>query len=120
MSPIETDDIDFTNWGRGVCIVGITIINGGVCGYFSLGINDEIHHWVKGANSLHRLISFFELLGNYVGIRLWSPDRLCNTDLMCLEIPIVADKRCNDFIPGNITQRIGPPIGRCGKWMPII
>ena len=51
----------------------------------------KIPHWLKGKESPHRLISFFELLGAYVGIRLWAPSRLGNQDLTWLAIPIGAD-----------------------------
>ena len=62
MSPIETDTID---WESGVGIGGILALSGNLCEYSPLGINDKTH-WLKGSNSLHRLISFFELPGTYV------------------------------------------------------
>ena len=51
------------------------------------GISD----WLKGIKSHKRIISFFELLGTYIGTGLWNPELQGNNDLLRLEIPIVAD-----------------------------
>ena len=48
--------------------------------------------------SPRRLLSFFELLGTYVGIRLWAPSRLGGQDLTWLEITIPTDNLGDDFI----------------------
>ena len=37
--------------------------------------------WLKGLKSPRRLISFFELLSTYIGLRLWAPNRQENNDL---------------------------------------
>ena len=39
----------------------------------------------------NRLISVFELLGAYIGVRLWTPYRICNNDLLWLEVPVVTE-----------------------------
>ena len=85
-----------------------------------LDVKDKIPPWLKGGMSLHRLISFFELLSTYVGVGLWKPDRLCNTDLMWLGIPIVADIREMIAFYKTITIRTDPPIGRYKKWLSVI
>ena len=54
--------------------------------------------WITGLDSPHRLISFFELLGAYIGVRLWTPSLLCNNDLVWSAIPIVTDNIGDDFI----------------------
>ena len=74
-------------------------------------VRDRIHPWRKGVKSLLRLIGIFELLGTYLGGRLWTPDRLCNTDLMWSGILIVTDNQGNDSMLKNIAQR--PP----ADWM---
>ena len=51
-----------------------------------------------GLKSPRRLISFFALLGPYIGASLWGPNSLGNKDLIWLEIPIVADNLGSDFI----------------------
>ena len=48
---------------------------------------------------MRRLISFFELLGAYAGVRLCPPSRPRNTDLIWPEIPTVADNQRRDYIP---------------------
>ena len=79
-------------------IGGILAINGNIAQFSSLEANGRILHWLKGLKSPNRLVSFFELLRTYVGIRLWAPSQLGNNDLTWLEIPIVADNLGNDFI----------------------
>ena len=58
---------DFRNWDHGVGIGGVPIISGMASEFFSLRMSDKIPHWLKGLNGIHRLISFFELPGNYAG-----------------------------------------------------
>ena len=65
--------------------------------FFALEVGEKPHPWLKGLKSPQRLISCFELLGTYVGIRLSTPGRLGNNDLTWLEIPIAADTLGNDF-----------------------
>ena len=95
-SPFELGSI---NWESGIGIGGIlVIINGNIVVFFSLDVNERISPWLKGPKSPHRLISFFELQGTYVGIRLCAPSRLGGNDLTWLEIPSVTDNLGNDFI----------------------
>lgn len=111
--PLETDVI---NGESGVGIRGILVINGKLCEYDPMGTDDAIAHWVKGVKSLHRLISFLELLCTYVGICLWTADRLCNTDLMRSAIPIAT---VTISFWGNGTQRLAPPLGGYNKRMSV-
>ena len=83
-------------WGSGVGIGGIPIINGTIVEFSSLEVGERIPHRLKGLQSPHRPISFFELLGTYVGIMLGAPSLLGNNDLTWLVIPIVADNLGND------------------------
>ena len=94
-SPFGSDSV---NWDSGVWIGGILVIEGNIVEFFSLEANGGISHWLTGPKSPHRLISCFELLGTYVGIRLSTPGRLGNNDLTWLEIPIAAHNLGNDFI----------------------
>ena len=100
------------NWG------GVLVIAGNIVEFFSLEVNERIPHWLKGLKSPRRLISFFELLGTYIGIRLCAPNRL-KGDLTWLGIPAVADNLRNDFIlrktlyvkkanTSGVTRIIGP------------
>ena len=75
----------------------ILVINGNIAEFPSLEVGGGISHRLKGPKSPQRLISFFELLGTYFGIRLWAPRRLGNNDLTWLEIPITKDNLGNDF-----------------------
>ena len=70
----------------------------GSLGVFPIDDNDKIFALLKGVDSLRRLIGFFELLGTYVGIRLWAPFRSCNKDLIWTGIPISTDDQCGDYI----------------------
>ena len=55
--------------------------------------------------SFRRLISFSELIGDYVGIRSRAPVMSCNKDLIWLEIPIVTENQGNDYnIKKNYTN----------------
>ena len=47
---------------------------------------------------MRRRISFFELLGEYAGVRLRSPIRSCNTDRIWLEMPTRTGSQGNDYI----------------------
>ena len=67
------------------------------CGIFLAGSERKNIPLVKGIEAPRRLVSFFELLGTCVGIRLWAPSRLGNNDLARLGIPIGADNLGNDF-----------------------
>ena len=58
----------------------------------------KIAPMLKRLNSPRRLISFFELLGAYIGVRLWTPGRQGNKDLIWLAIPTVTDNLGNDFM----------------------
>ena len=60
-------------------------------------MNGEIPPWIKALKSPRR-ISFFELLGAYIGVRLWAPKRLGKQDLLWIAIPIVTGNLGNDFI----------------------
>ena len=57
-----------------------------------------VSHRLKGIYPPRTLIRFFELLGTYIGARLWPPGRLRNNDLLWLDIPIVTDNLLGDFI----------------------
>ena len=67
----------------------------------------------------HRLIIFFELLGAYIVVRLWTPKRLRNNDLLRSEIPIASDDLWVTFLK-NDTHRPDEHLGRCKNWMSII
>ena len=82
----------------GVGVGGVLDINGNVCEFLSLDITVQIPHWLKGVKSLHRLIIPFGLLGTYVRVGLCAPDRLCNTDIPRLAIPIVTANLGNGCI----------------------
>ena len=92
-SPFESESI---NWDSAIGIGGILVINGNIAEFPSLEANGRIPPRLKGTQSPHRLISFFGLLGTYVGIRLWAPSRIGNNDLTWLEIPTVAENIGND------------------------
>ena len=74
------------------------VVSGKVVEFSSLEVNEQIAHWLKGAKPPRRIISFFELLGRYIGVRLWAPNSLCNKVLLWIAIPIVTDNLGNDFI----------------------
>ena len=67
-----------------------------------MGIDRKNPHMLIGVMDLRRLISFFEIMGNCAGVGLWTPDRLCNTDLARLAIPIATDNRGNYLILGKL------------------
>ena len=69
------------SWASGVGIGGILAINGKVVEFSSLEVNAKILPWLNGLKSARRLISFFELLSTYIGLRLWTPNRLENNDI---------------------------------------
>ena len=94
-SPFETTSII---WNSAIGIGWILVIDGGDCGILLDRGERKIPHWLKGLKSPRSLISFFELLGTYVGIKLWTPSRIGNQDLTWLEIPIAAVNLGNDFI----------------------
>ena len=98
-SPFETTSI---NWDYGVGIGGILVIDGDVVEFHQLEVGEKRgphpSPWLKWLKSPLRLISFFELLGTYVGVRLWGPSRIGNQDLTWLGIPMVTDNLGNDFI----------------------
>ena len=76
MSPFGEESAD---WESGICIGGILVVSGEVGEFPRLEINDEVP--VVEMNKVpRRLISFFELLGKDVGVRLWTPERLVNND----------------------------------------
>ena len=62
------------------------------------GENGEIPPLVKRVNDMHRLISFFELLGAYSGVILRTPSWAGNKDLDWLDMPTVAGNAENDYI----------------------
>ena len=87
---------DVINWESGVGIWGLN--KWGRPLVFSIEIDVKIHPWLKGVESLYRLISFFSLLGTYVGIRLRETVRSCKKDLIWPEIPIVTGDQGDDYI----------------------
>ena len=87
-SQFESDSI---NWASGIGIGGILASDGEVVEFPSLEANAKMPPWLEGLKSAHRLISFFELLATYIGIRLRAPSRIDNKDLSWIEIPIVTD-----------------------------
>ena len=50
--------------------------------FSSLEVGGEISPWLNALNLPHVVISFFELLGAYIAVRLWAPIRLDNKDLI--------------------------------------
>ena len=77
------------------------VINDRVVEFCSMDVNGEISPRLQGSKSPPRLISFFELLWAYIGVILWTPNRLDNKDIIWLAIPSVADNLGNDFILRN-------------------
>ena len=86
------------NWSSQIGIGGILLVNGEIKEFFSLEVSKRVSPWLKGLKQPHRMINFFELLATYIGLRLWSPNRLENKDLKWLEIPMTTDNLGNDFI----------------------
>merc|ERR1712112_458030 len=70
----------------------------GVVEFFSLEVNKRTPPWLDGLKAPRRIINFFELLSTYIGLRLWPPNRVKNTDLQWLAIPMTTDNLGNDFI----------------------
>ena len=79
MSPFGKESI---NW-ESVIGIGVLVISGGL-GKPPLGISEKSPFLVKMNKSPHRLISLCELLGTYIGFRLWTPGRLSNNGLLWL------------------------------------
>ena len=61
----------------------------------------ETHPLLKGITPARSLISFFELSGAYIGVRLWTPERLRKKDLLWLATPRAADYLGVDFPIGK-------------------
>ena len=61
------------------------------------------------------LISFFELIGSYIGVRLVTPRRLRNNDLLRVGIPIVADNLRGGFVLKNATTHFAQHLGCFGN-----
>ena len=101
-SPFESDSI---NWTSGIGIGWILAAYGEVVEFHPLEVSAEIFSWLEGLKSALMLISFFELLAAYVGIRLWGPNRIGNKDLSWPATPIVTDNIGNDFILKNVRAR---------------
>ena len=51
----------------------------------------------KRVEALRRLISFFELMGTYAGVKLLTPGRLGSADLLRSEIPVAAENQGKYF-----------------------
>ena len=94
-SPFESESI---NWDSSIGIGRILVISGNIVEFPSLEVGGRVFHRLKGLKSPRRLISFFELLGGYLGIRLWAPSRLGGNDLTLLAIPIATGNLGNDSI----------------------
>ena len=77
-SPFEKETI---NCDSGIGIGGILAISGKVVEFHTLEVNERIPPRLKGLKPPHRLISFFELLSTYIGLRLRTPNRQENNDL---------------------------------------
>ena len=64
-SPSEKAPI---NWESGIDTGRILVISGEVNQFRSIEINDAISPWLEGIKPLRMIISFFELLGAYIGV----------------------------------------------------
>ena len=74
-------------------------------GIFEIGISENPPR-LKGLKTPRRLISRLEPLGAQIGVRILAPERLCNNDLLWLEIPIANDDIGGDFIPKHYAKPI--------------
>ena len=111
-------EADVINWASGVGIGGIPVVSGEACEYPSLRFNDG-PPWVKEVKSLHRLISFFEFLGNCLGINMRQ--LVCVVQILCgweSQLSRITDEMISFW--GNITQRAAPPLGCYKKCMSVI
>ena len=93
--PFEKTSI---NWGSGIGVGFIRVVNGEIVEFFSLEANEKIRSWLKGVKSPRILIGCFAILWAYIEIRLWAPNRLGNQDLTRLAIPTVAENLGGDYI----------------------
>ena len=72
-SPFEKEGV---NWGSGIGIGGILVINGKVVEFSPLEVNKRIPPRLDGLKAPRGIINFFDLLSTYIGLRLWPPSRL--------------------------------------------
>ena len=110
------------NWESGIGIDGILVVNDIVAEFPSLEVNEPPPPLprLKGLNSPRRLISFFELLGTYIAVRLWTPSRHGNKDLICLASPIVTGNLGMISFVEIIAWRLDRRLGCCRNWRPIV
>ena len=85
---------------------------------FSLEINENGY---AGYIIFIRRSVFFELLGTYIGVRLWSPYVGNNNDFGWIGPPPATGNKGNDCIlRKHYAASLGPNLGFCKNWLSII